>query len=69
MNRQDKNKVIYRREKGKILITGSANTVKYHIWFDLIFSKAIIILQIIAIILLNNTELILRMWKLIRQIF
>jgi hypothetical protein len=43
-------KVSYKREKGKIEITGEGNDVIRQVWFDLIFSKFIYLVELLILV-------------------
>lgn len=69
MNRQTDKNVHYKREKGKVEISGMGSSVKFQIWFDLITSRLTIILVIIAILLFPKVEAVSMIWRLLQQIF
>lgn len=55
MGLQGKKKIYYKREKGKVELSGSGNNIKWQIWFDLVSSRLIVIL-IILVILFSSKE-------------
>lgn len=69
MDLQGNNKIYYKREKGKIELKGSGRTVKSQIWFDLISSRLIIVLIIVAILVSPETGIVAILLKYLHKMF
>lgn len=69
MNGQTDKKVHYKREKGKVEISGMGSSVKFQIWFDLITSRLTILLVVLAILFFPKVHLVSLIWKLLQQVF
>jgi hypothetical protein len=69
MDLQGNNKIYYKREKGKIELAGSGSTVKRQIWFDLISSRLIVILIIVAVLVSPKTGIAAIFLKYLLKMF
>ncbi len=59
--------ITYKREKGKVEISGEPGDIKYLVWFDLICSKLQIAGEIILLYIASTASVIPAAWKWIKN--
>lgn len=67
MDLQGKKKIRYKREKGKVELSGSGNNIKWQIWFDLVSSRLIVILIILVILFSSKEGLAILLFKYLQK--
>ena len=68
MKANQKSPVTYKRDKGKVEITGEAKQVKWQIWFDLISSRLLWVIVIIVLACtLPKTAWVPALWQWLKK--
>jgi hypothetical protein len=68
MKTSKSNLVTYKREKGKVEITGEADQIKNQVWFDLITSRLMwLVLIIVLLIIAPKTSWVPLVWQWLKK--